>query len=218
MPNFGDVKAVRLEHVTKIAFDRPCLLLVEGADDSAFASALLATLGSGSRWQVLDTGGVNTDWSAVLEVVLDDDWFRINGIAIGLVQDADSNATAAAQRCADILRRSGLPVPGGSGTVATGGRRTGYFVLPGNGANGALEHLLLAAVDPARYAEATDYLNRLAASCGATFANRVKNEIQTYLAGMPSATKGIPVGMSNGAFDPMHATFQPLRDFLAALT
>ncbi len=104
--------------------------------------------------------------------VLDKDGVKLD--AVGIVLDADAQETPAQRfaEMAEALSGAGLPRPSSPEFVG-GSPRTGVFILPGGGAQGTLEDLLLECaqgVYPTLHAHSVQFvdgLNRGAADFGA---------------------------------------------------
>ncbi len=82
--------------------------------------------------------------------------------AIGLVPDADNDPDSVFQSCKAALKNVGLVEPNEPSQIVDADTRTGIFLLPGGGATGALEDLLLDCAEtvyPELLAGATRYVD-----------------------------------------------------------
>lgn len=201
-----------------IVFDRPCVLLVEGPDDRAFAARQIDMFDMNDRWHVHHMDGNSTDWTGMLGVILNSDQFQDFGVAIGIVLDSDLDPAAAADKAKGHLRNAGLPVPANHAEVAAGQVRTGFFLMPNGEDNGALEELLLDGVDPSRRSLAESYINDVSQTFSPPKKAR-KAVVQAYLAGQVDHVKSIPVAVRKSqVIDPHAAAFDPFRKFLEDLS
>lgn len=84
--------------------------------------------------------------------------------AVGLIPDADDKPNAVFQSCRDALANLGLAEPNEAEQVVEANTRTGIFLLPGGGAAGALEDLLIDCAEvvyPELIAGATQYVDHV---------------------------------------------------------
>lgn len=91
------------------------------------------------------------------------DGLKVDAVGVVLDADADELPTNRFARMADALSKSGFPRPLAAEAVL-GTPRVGVFVLPGGGAQGTLEHLLLdcaAAAYPTLHAHAVRFVSNL---------------------------------------------------------
>lgn len=201
-----------------IVFDRPCVLLVEGPDDRAFAARQIEVFDSGDGWHVHHMEGNTTDWTGMLGVILNSDPFQDSGFAIGIVLDSDLNPAAAADKARGYLRNVGLPVPANHAQVTKDGIRTGFFLMPNGKDNGALEELLLDGVDSTRRALAESYIENVSQALTPPKKPR-KAVVQAYFAGQVDHVKSIPVAVRKAEVIDPHATaFDSFRTFLKDLS
>lgn len=201
-----------------LLFDKEVLLLVEGKDDAAFVSMILSTLQLSKSWHVHSMDGIEASWSTVMRLAIDSNEFDLNGKAIGMVLDADSNPAAASDKAKGQFSSAGLQAPQRHSEVASNGLSTSFFVLPDGKSSGALESLVLQGIDLNRKTLAQDYIRLVAESTGATPKNTQKSELQAVLAGHPKAIRTFEVASRMKQFIPPDAeAFGEMRDFLEAL-
>jgi hypothetical protein len=101
-------------------------------------------LGSGTSAAVVNAQGIS-ELAKRLKThrnALDLDGVRLDAVGVVLDADARETPTRRFNRMADALTETGFPRPAAAEVVA-GAPRTGVFVLPGGGAPGTLEELLL---------------------------------------------------------------------------
>ena len=106
------------------------LLLVEGATPMHFFEALLRELGFQDQVEIHDFGGVQ-DLKEALRAVAATSEFRLRVKSLGVIRDAETDATAARQSVDDALAAAGLPE----------GVQTSVFILPDNEREGMIETL-----------------------------------------------------------------------------
>ncbi len=175
-------------------------------------------MGLDATWHIHFMDGNATDWSGMLQVILNSDFFQDSGEAIGIVLDGDTSPAAAADKARGYFSAAGLPVPQDHCDLAMGTIRTSFFIAPDGRANGAIEELLLAATDPGRRTLAEEYITLITSQYAAP-KKPIKAVVQAYLAGQKDHVKSIPVAVQKkDAFDPEHAAFSAFRDFLRALS
>ncbi len=201
-----------------IVFDRPCVLLVEGPDDRAFAARQIEVFDTRDRWHVHHMEGNSTDWTGILGVILNSDPFQDSGFAIGIVLDSDLNPAAAADKAKGHFRDAGLPVPTDHAAIARGQIRTGFFLMPNGEDNGALEELLLEGVEGSRRALAESYIENVSETFVPPKKPR-KAVVQAYFAGQVDHVKSIPVAVRKvEVVDPNATAFDAFRKFLKDLS
>ncbi|TFE69347.1 hypothetical protein A7Q09_05500 [Methylacidiphilum sp. Yel] len=124
---------------------QPNLLLVEGEDDKRFFSALVRQLEL-QRIQIIPLNGRN-NLGGTLQLIRGESSVRFDLETLGIIVDADKNASARFQSVRDTLIRVGWEAPQQPGVWTEGGRpRTGVFVLPDCSEQGELEDLCIRAV------------------------------------------------------------------------
>lgn len=126
----------------RISIKEAKILVVEGRDEEMFFSALMAHLGLADI-QILPIGG-KTQLRRNLKALKAAPNFT-NVVSLGIVRDADTNATSAFQSVCGALRAANLSVPEQI-LVATGtSPQVAVMILPNGKDPGMLEDLCLAA-------------------------------------------------------------------------
>ncbi len=214
-------------------------LLVEGGDDVAFVSAVLAGQPrQAARVQVHACGGKQSIRSMLdaLATLLPDTPAR----KIVVLRDADDDAATAERECFSYFRQAGYPCPGQAVddwpevSANLAGLATGWLLVPGQGQPGTLETLILAAL--AQDACMDLATGMLTACLGARDKNPAwpgkrakkhavtgvaaaeKAKVQAFLAGF--ARKGYRLPSSafeEGVLSPDHAAFDGIRQQLLGL-
>jgi hypothetical protein len=124
------------------------ILIVEGRDDLEFFEALVNKLQI-SDIQIIDFNG-KYGWREKLSGLIQDRNF-IKVISLGLIRDADLNATDTFRSVKNALKANGLPIPNRPLTAAKGMPKVNVLIVPPEKKEGTLEELCLNAVvdDPA---------------------------------------------------------------------
>jgi hypothetical protein len=118
------------------------LLLVEGIDDLRFARALLAWLDK-SNIQLVAVGGISRFRPFLADILTKHpDFDRLR--SLGIMRDADENASSTFQSLSDALMVSQLPAPSQPWQVEQEGQlRVSLAILPDGVSPGNLEDLCL---------------------------------------------------------------------------
>src|SRR5258708_2025456 len=199
---------------SNIVFDRPHLVLVEGADDQAIISELITMEGL-DDFQVHDMNGKDR-WQYRIGLIGKQRDFRNNVITLGLVRDADDRPDGAWDSCRFALKNAGLPVPTGPIVTASGHPVTAILIIPSRNEHGAIEQLCLASFDQTRLQCVNSYFDCLERpSSQATRSG--KGLVQVYLGGLKNPPRDIPLAAATGSLDLSHTVFDDVRQFLRNL-
>ena len=128
---------------------RSKVLIVEGKDEQRLFSVLLDRLNL-SNFDVRPLGG-RDKLRPNLEALKKTSGFADHVVSLGVVRDADQNATRAFESVADALRTAGFERPPAPLTFSGDAPRVGVLILSADGSQGMLEDLCLQSVadDPA---------------------------------------------------------------------
>ena len=121
------------------------LLLVEGRDDAELFSALLTHLGLTTEIEIRQYLG-KTEFRNYVGVLTRVRGFR-DVTSIGIIRDADDNASGAFESIKNSLIYGGLPSPNEPLSPSTGFPTTAIVIMPPGEAEGELEDLLLSSVN-----------------------------------------------------------------------
>jgi len=194
----------------------PKLLLVEGQDAFQFFKALLQHLDLLDKIEIRNYGGV-TDWAAYLNTLKVTSGFA-SVTSIGIVRDAEANASSAFESVCDGLKQAGLHVPSQPGSMTSGRPRIAVFILPDCESSGMLETLCLRAVenDPGTLCVA-EYFACLQRKGLSLPTNMPKAQVHAFLASRPKAD--LLLGQAaHAGYWPWHSqAFDRLKQFLRAL-
>jgi hypothetical protein len=194
-------------------FDRPRLILVEGADDQAIIAAMIRHEGL-EDYHVHDMRG-NTSWSSRLQAVMLEPTFSMNVRSLGLIKDADSNPGAAWDSCIGVLGNCNLPIPRAAAILAEGVPSVAIMIVPSISRPGAIEDLCMSSFDEARLACVDGYFACLGDPQYARTGS--KGHVQAYLAGLPTAPRDLKVAADRGTLNMASSAFDELRAFVRTL-
>ena len=120
---------------------KKALLLVEGKDALNFFKVLCKHLALSQQLQIMNFGGVNQLRGFLLGLPGASGFADVK--SIGIIRDAETNATGAFQSVTASLGRAGLATPAQPEQLSRDGQpAVGVLILPGHGQPGMLETLL----------------------------------------------------------------------------
>lgn len=126
------------------------LLLVEGKEDKIFFDALIIHQNM-QNIQIISYEGTSNLRTFLKGVLLKAPEFHNRVKSLGIVRDADTNATSTFQSICDALQNAGLSVPANPLELTSQNPKITVMVIPHGSTSGMLEDLCLKAVisDPA---------------------------------------------------------------------
>lgn len=174
-------------------------LLVEGQDDKCFFDSLLRYMGV-SDIQIQDIGGKN-ELSRFLKAFVVSSGFKDKVTSIGIIRDADNDASSAFKSVCSSLKSAKLPVPKKPVKPTRASKtnpKVSVFVLPDNSDKGMLETLCLSAVndDPAMKC-VEEYFGCLKNE-GLKVKNLHKAKLQTFLASRKTTDSRLGIAAEKG--------------------
>lgn len=206
----------------------PKALLVEGKDEVNFFEALLKQLGI-TGVAVQEIGGKDKFPNELPAFLLS---FGEQIVAYAVVRDADRNADSTFQSVIDLLKKQGEPFPARAGAyAATGGRRVGVYIMPGNQEEGMLEDLCMQTVADHPVMDCVDRYFSCLSERLAPFVP-VENRIQgrhyfprnpskaralAFLAGLDNAHSSVGIAAKKGCWNFDHPSLIKLKEFLVGL-
>ena len=210
----------------RISIKETKILVVEGRDEEMFASltdafglqffsALMAHL-SLMGIQILPIGG-KTQLRSNLKALKATPGFT-NIVSLGIIRDADTNATSAFQSVCGALQAANLSIPEQM-LVATGtSPQVAVMILPNGKASGMLEDLCLAAVvnDPAMPC-VEQYFDCVQKQVGFLPRNISKAKIHTFLSSKVEPDKRLGEAAQAGYWPWDNAAFDQIKQFLRLL-
>jgi hypothetical protein len=195
-------------------FSRERLVLVEGSDDQAVLAAIVKHEGF-DGFQIHNMGG-KSSWTKRLRAVVIDEGFKENVRALGLVRDADNDATACWQSCKASLDAAGLVSPAQPGDMGSGDPATCVAIVPSASGVGAIEEVCLASFPVNQMACVSSYFECIGSDKGP--ANRAsKALVQVYLASLDPMARSLAIAARERLLDVAHDAFDELRGFLRSL-
>lgn len=197
------------------------LLVVEGQDDRRFLRSLLRYLNLDSDFDVQELVGIGNLGERLSDLP------GISGFAqvqsLGVIRDADRNATSAFASLCSGLQNAQLSVPAQPLTVTGTNPQVAVFLWPDCQQPGTLETLCLSSVekDPAMPC-VRQYFECLKDQMPALSKTIEKAELHTFLLHTFLASRekpGLRLGEAaeKGYWPWDHPVFEPVKDFLRAL-
>ena len=160
--------------------NQPRVLVVEGKDEIHCFSALVAHLKL-SGFQIITLEGKGNLRDRINRV-RSASGFAENAISLGVIRDADQNATGAFESVADALRSAGFQRPSAPGQFFGDSPRVGVLILSADGSQGMLEDLCLQSVaDDLAMSCVDDYFACLREHADKFPANLSKARVRAFL-------------------------------------
>lgn len=191
-------------------------LLVEGRDAEIFFQAFLNQLGL-SDFQIQNFGGISELRPFLKALSITPDFTSIV-TSVGIIRDAESNASNAFRSACGALERVGLDVPHQPLTPTTGNPLVNICILPCNEVSGMLETLCLQTVihDPAMMC-IEQYFQCLERQLGKLPGNLPKAKIQAFLASRNKSGLRLGEAAHKGYWIWSSPVLEPVKDFLQSL-
>ena len=210
-PNAGSRNS-RLE----ILSDR--LLLVEGRDEvNLFDELIKQRIDAEAEIQVIDAGGVDKfprSMTAIRTAARTRPTLR----SIGVVRDADDNATGAFRSVCNHLHNAGYTPPAAHGEFSDTVPSIGVFIVPDGSEPGAMETLCRRSVEETDAAKCVDaYLECLERRGAICSNNPDKSFAHAYLAAMRNPVARVGEGAQSGVWHFESPAFATLSRFLRDL-
>lgn len=194
------------------------LLLAEGKDTESFMSVLL-NVSCLEGFQVLDFRNVENFQPFIKGLVNRADYRESDIESIGVVRDAEQNASAAFESVRNALKAASLDGPSQPGKITTGKPRIGIYLLPDlDASTGMLEDLCLKMLETdAATACVEQYFQCLSSQGIQPPRNFAKAKITTFLASRPKLKQRVGYAMNQDYWNWNHPCLDPLKEFLQAL-
>ena len=194
------------------------LLLVEGRDEfNLFGALMKHCFGAESRIQVIEAGGKDS-FPENLRAIGTESGERPTLRAIGVIRDADQDASGAFRSVCDHLRNTGYEPPAGHGEFSDAVPSIGVFIVPDGEEPGAIESLCRRSRegdDVSRCVE--EYIRCLAEHEAMRSTNVDKTFAHAYLATTENPVARVGEGAMQGAWNFDSPAFAELADFLREL-
>jgi len=193
------------EPITKEA-----LLLVEGKDPLRFFEILCKHLGLSQQLQIMNFGGVNQLRGLLVGLPGASGFADVK--SIGIIRDAETNATGAFQSVTASLEHA-LEQRSWDGQPAVD-----ILILPGQGRSGMLETLLCETFADAPENCCIDAFFRCVEQCpDSDVRNPDKARVRAFLATKPDPYPSVGVAAQEGYWNLDHEALEPARTFLQAV-
>jgi len=194
------------------------LLLVEGRDEVNLSEALIGhCLDAQPEIQVIDAGGVHK-FPKRLRAIEIDAPTRPTLRAIGVVRDADDDASSAFESVCDHLRNVGYNPPGAHGEFSNGKPSIGVFIVPDGDTPGAIETFCRRSREGDDVTKCVDEYMECLKTRGAMQSKNIdKTFAHAYLAAMEDPLARVGEGARQGAWDFSSPAFAELSEFLRKL-
>ena len=194
------------------------LLLVEGMDEvNLFRTLISHCFLEEPRIQVIDVGGkeqFSRNLMAIRTATMAGSALR----AVGVVRDADDDASAAFDSVCGSIRNAGYEPPTIHGEFSRGVPAVGVFIVPDGAASGAIETLCRRSRQGDDTAACVDeYLTCLEERDAMYSRNADKSFAHAYLAAMRNPVARVGEGARQGVWDFVSPAFAPLSEFLREL-
>ena len=194
------------------------LLLVEGKDEvNLFGALMKHCFGAESRIQVIEAGGKDS-FSENLQAIMTESGERPTLRAIGVVRDADQDASGAFRSVCDHLRNIGYEPPAGHDEFSDAAPSIGVFIVPDGTGPGAIETLCRRSKEGDAAAECVDeFLNCLDEHAAMRSTSADKSFAHAYLAITENPVARVGEGAMQGAWNFDSPAFAALANFLREL-
>ena len=219
------------------AVTQPCVLVVEGTHERAFFTALLCSpdLADLAPIDVQSIGGKTQLRTNLWNLAQDPALVRLYNegldLAVGVVRDADEDAGAALESVRDALQYAGLPIPTSVCEPLKGNLRrddglviegvtVSIFIMPGEGRAGALEDLVIDAVQAEDAYTCVEGLFTCLESAKLPLPppHRMgKARASAYIATTKTPDVHVGTAAEKGHWPFEHAAFDPVKQFLRSL-
>lgn len=200
-----------------VYFTERRLVVVEGRHDQRLIAGLVGHLGL-DGFQVHSVNG-KTKWNGKISAIMRDDTFLDNVESIGVVRDADDNPSAAWDSCVNALANAGVGTPGSPGelgAVVEGKPRASILIVPGMTGGGAVEELIIPALDVDRM-DCVDSYMRCLDGKAASRPTSGKAIVRAFLSGLPEYVHDTRGALDGGYVNFDHVALSTTRDFLLNL-
>lgn len=191
------------------------VLAVEGKDECVFLQALLGKMGI-QDVELKDVGG-SAQFQNKFPALVRSTGFRQRVHVIGIVRDAEHDASSAFESACDVVKKVGFTPPATATAFSNGMPKVGIFITPGDGNAGMLEDLCLQTVGDTGAFRCAQAFVQCAALLGRPPGNMQKATVQAYLAAMPEIVPSLGLGAQKGYWDLDSEKLEVLREFFEFL-
>ena len=201
-----------------LALTSDWLLLVEGKDEvNLFEELMKHCFGAEPTVQVVDAGGVRK-FPNRLRAIQTACRARPTLRSIGVVRDADDDASGAFRSVCDHIRNVGYEPPAVHGEFSDATPSIGVFIVPNGEEPGAIETLCRRSREGDEVGRCVDeYLRCLDGNEAMRSMNEDKSFAHAYLAAMEDPVARVGEGARQGVWDFESAAFAELSEFIRKL-
>ncbi len=194
------------------------LLIVEGKDDKSFFEALAKNIDIYEKLQIMITEG-NPPYTDKIEAITKlPGFFKV--IIMGIVRDADKNASDCLRSIQGALRKNDLPAPDTPLSIARMEDKPAItvMIMPDCESPGMLEDLCFRAIidDPASDC-VNQFFDCLEKNAMESPLNLPKSKLQAFLASRKKTVSGLGDAAKKGIFNWNNPVFDRVKDFLKQL-
>lgn len=201
-----------------LTLSKPKQLLVEGRDAEAFFYPFVEKMGLQDTIQIHDYGSITELAAFLKQFVRTAQFKRLPVRSIGIIRDAEQDATAAFQSICTALHNAELAAPDQPCTPTKQDPTVNVFILPDSENTGMLETLLLRAVkDEPGFACVDQYLECVIQSTGIAPKPIDKAKLLTFLASRPDIKPLTGFAARAGYLNLASQAYEPLRNFLLTI-
>lgn len=202
-----------------IKISAPKLLLVEGNDDQGFFQKLIEEI-SIDNIQVHSMCGKKSFRTSDLNSVIIAPNFKRTVKSLGIIRDANDDASAAFSGICTVLKNLSLPVPSQPMEIINGNLKIGVLIIPPNTPKGELEDLCLSLIKGCAEMECIDnYFKCLKQKLASREfpENFSKAKIKAFLASRRKSVPHLGTAAKSGYFPLEHNILREIKVFLKSL-
>lgn len=191
-------------------------LMVEGKDALEFFRQFLKELNL-TDVQIHNFNSVSEFPIFLRQFTISPNFKQIPVTSLGIIRDAEQDATGARDSICKALEKAGLPLPGKSITKGND-CKTDVFILPDGKSSGMIETLILRAVEKEPAFQCVDkYLECVTAITGVEPRPKDKARFLTFLASKPDIKPLTGYAAKKGYLKFESDAYTPLKQFLLNL-
>ena len=191
------------------------ILVVEGRDDELFFSAIVKNLNL-QGIQILGIGGKEKIRPNLKALRVSPNFSRVT--SLGVIRDADDNASSAFQSVCSALENAGFPQPSQSGHTVGISPTVSVLILPDGQKPGMLEDVCLQSIGTHPILSCINqYLTCVEGATSVLSSNISKAKVYAYLAAQSSPGKRLGESASAEYWQLTHQAFNGISQFLRSL-
>lgn len=203
----------------KIEIREPKLLLVEGNDDEGFFQKIIEEINI-NNIQIIPMKGKDNFRTEDLNGIINMPNFMNIVKSLGIIRDANDDASAAFSGICTVLKNLSLPVPSQPMEIINGNLKIGVLIIPPNTPKGELEDLCLSLIKGCAEMECIDnYFKCLKQKLASREfpENLSKAKIKAFLASRRKSVPHLGTAAKSGYFPLEHNILREIKVFLKSL-